>query len=213
MIVDLEAEKAVNSSKRLGVVSAYSQLCAVLGILGLICDLAFQTLYVLYAWRDRRVDKHRNSKVALGKFYCDHCQMLADSLLASRIKRQPISLARFIVPRNVQIARRCRMIKPSRIFEPGFCLWVISWLYLTLPEAPALATTKGLNQIVTPDVQPQGDLSLSFQWQGQEIANPYEFQAELGITKWFEIAIFQGLKPQETIFGCEVGLVQKGPGF
>ena len=103
------------------------------------------------------------------------------------------------------------MIKPSRIFGSGFCLWVIPWLYLTLPETSALATTKGLNQIVTPDVQPQGDLSLSFQWQGQEIANPYEFQAELGITKWFEIAIFQGLKPQETIFGCEVGLVQQDP--
>ena len=88
---------------------------------------------------------------------------------------------------------------------------MISWLYLTLPETSVLATTKGLNQIVTPDVQPQGDLSLSFQWQGQEIANPYEFQAELGLTKWFEVAIFQGLKPQETIFGCEVGLVQKDP--
>jgi len=32
MILDLEAEKAVDSSKRLGLVSGYSQLCAVLGI-------------------------------------------------------------------------------------------------------------------------------------------------------------------------------------
>jgi len=85
MILDLEAEKAVDSSKRLGVVNAYSQLCAALGILGLICDLAFQSLHVLYAWRDRGVDKHRNGKVALGKLYGDHRQMLADSLLASCI--------------------------------------------------------------------------------------------------------------------------------
>src|SRR6516165_7664837 len=85
MIPDLEAEKAVDSSKRLGVVSGYSQLCSVIGILGLICDLAFQSLHVLYAWRGRGVDKHRNGKVALGKLYCDHRQMLSDSLLASGI--------------------------------------------------------------------------------------------------------------------------------
>ena len=73
MILDLEAEKVVDSSKSLGLVSGYSQLCAVLSILGLICDLAFQSLHVLYAWRDRGVDKHRNGKIALGKLYCDHC--------------------------------------------------------------------------------------------------------------------------------------------
>jgi hypothetical protein len=84
-------------------------------------------------------------------------------------------------------------------------------LYFMLPLASALATTKGLSQIVTPDIQPQGDLSLSFQWQGKEIANPYEFQGELGITRSFEVAIFQGIQPSETIFGCEVALVQKDP--
>ena len=87
MNLDLEAEKAVDSSKRLGLASGYSQLCAVLGILGLIRDLAFQSLHVLYAWRDRGMDKHRNGKIALGKLYCDHRQMLADSLLASCIGR------------------------------------------------------------------------------------------------------------------------------
>jgi hypothetical protein len=101
--------------------------------------------------------------------------------------------------------------KSSTISVCPFWPCLVLWLHLTLPMASALATTKGLNQIVTPDVQPRGNLSLSFQWQGQEIANPYEFQAELGITKWFEIAIFQGIEPQETIFGCEVGLVQKDP--
>jgi len=87
VILDLEAEKAVDSSKCLGLVSGYSQLCAVLGILGLIRDLAFQSLHVLYAWRDRGVDKHRNGKVALGKLCRDHRQMPADSLLASCISR------------------------------------------------------------------------------------------------------------------------------
>jgi len=80
MILDLEAEKAVDSSKRLGVVSGYSQLCAVIGILGLICDLAFQSLHVLYAWRDRGVDKHRNGEVANGR------TLLRSSLLRNQIR-------------------------------------------------------------------------------------------------------------------------------
>jgi len=75
----------------------------------------------------------------------------------------------------------------------------------------SFATTKGLSQIVTPDLQPEGDLSFSFQAQDQKIANPYEVQAELGITKWAEIAVFQGFKPGEVIFGTELGLIQKEP--
>ncbi len=85
MVVDLEAEKAVDSSKCLGIVSGHSQLRTELGILGLICDLAFQPLHSLYAWRHRGKDKHRNGEIAFGKLYCDHRQMLADSLLAGRI--------------------------------------------------------------------------------------------------------------------------------
>jgi hypothetical protein len=73
------------------------------------------------------------------------------------------------------------------------------------------ATTKGLSQIVTPDVQPEGDLSISFQAQDSKIANPYELQAELGVTKWAEIAVFKGFDPQEFIFGTEIGLIQKEP--
>ena len=41
MIMDLEAEKAVDSSKCLGTMSGYSQLCTAVGIFGLICGLAF----------------------------------------------------------------------------------------------------------------------------------------------------------------------------
>ena len=34
------------------------------------------------------------------------------------------------------------------------------------------ATTKGLSQIVTPDLQPEGDLSLSFQAQDMQLVEP-----------------------------------------
>ncbi len=70
----------------------------------------------------------------------------------------------------------------------------------------ARATTKGLSQIVTPDLQGPGDLSLSFQAQSERIANPYELQAEMGLTKWAEFAVFRGFKPDEWIFGTEFGL-------
>jgi hypothetical protein len=85
MIVDLEVEKAVDSSKCLGIVSGHTQLRTALGILGLICDFAFQPLHGLYAGRYRGMDKHRNGKIALGKLYGDHRQMLTDSLLGSCI--------------------------------------------------------------------------------------------------------------------------------
>jgi len=83
---------------------------------------------------------------------------------------------------------------------------------LVLSLAPAVwATTKGLNQIVTPDLQPEGVLSISAQAQDARIANPAELQFELGLTKWAEVAAFQGFRPREEIFGTEVGLWQQGP--
>jgi hypothetical protein len=75
----------------------------------------------------------------------------------------------------------------------------------------ALATTKGLSQIVTPDLEGPGDLSLSFQAQSEQIANPYELQVEMGLTKWAEFAIFRGFKPDDWIFGTELGLLTKEP--
>jgi hypothetical protein len=85
-------------------------------------------------------------------------------------------------------------------------------LTLALAFLPsARATTKGLSQIVTPDLQSEGDLSLSFQAQSMRIANPYELQSELGLTKWAEVAVFKGFKPNELIFGTEFGLIQKEP--
>jgi hypothetical protein len=77
--------------------------------------------------------------------------------------------------------------------------------------SPSFATTKGLSQIVTPDLQPVGDLSLSLQIQDKRIANPYELQAELGLTKWAEVAVFRGFQPDDWIFATEIGLLTKEP--
>lgn len=87
--------------------------------------------------------------------------------------------------------------------------WV-ALLCLCVP-APLRATTKGLSQIVTPDLQAEGDLSLSLQIQDKRIANPYELQAELGVTKWAEVAFFQGFDPNEEIFATEIGILRKEP--
>jgi hypothetical protein len=85
-------------------------------------------------------------------------------------------------------------------------------LVLSIAAArPAFATTKGLSQIVTPELQDEGDLSISFQAQNKQIGNPFELQAELGLTSWGEIAIFKGFDPEEVIFGTEIGLLRKQP--
>ena len=83
--------------------------------------------------------------------------------------------------------------------------------FLALTVGAASATTKGLNQIVTPDVQPYGQFSVSLQDQGAQIGDPYEVQLELGITHNFEAAYFQGFVPGEEILGVEYGIVAKGP--
>ncbi len=86
-----------------------------------------------------------------------------------------------------------------------------SALAVLLAAAPAGATTKGLSQIVTPDLQPVGQLSLSFQAQARKIGDPYEIQAELGLTKWIEAAVFQGFSPDDEVLGTEIALVDHGP--
>lgn len=74
--------------------------------------------------------------------------------------------------------------------------------------ASSPATTKGLNQIVTPDIQGVGSLSLSAQIQHQMIGNSEQVQYELGLSKNFEVAAFQGLKPGAFSVAAELGLVQ-----
>src|SRR5437762_8877559 len=87
----------------------------------------------------------------------------------------------------------------------------VTMLAIRAGAPPCLATTKGLSQIVTPDLQGEGDLSLSLQIQDKRIANPYELQAELGLTKWAEVAVFRGFQPDDWIFGTEIGLLTKEP--
>jgi hypothetical protein len=79
------------------------------------------------------------------------------------------------------------------------------------PSCSAQATTKGLSQILTPDLQLPGELSLSAQVQSLHIANPYELQAEMGLTRWAEVAVFKGFKPNEVILGTEIGLLTTEP--
>jgi len=89
---------------------------------------------------------------------------------------------------------------------------IIVVMITILSSVPSsFATTKGLSQIVTPDLQAEGDLSLSLQIQDKRIANPYELQAEIGLTKWAEIAVFRGFQPDDWIFGTEVGILTKEP--
>lgn len=88
----------------------------------------------------------------------------------------------------------------------------LMFVLLGVASSPrACATTKGLSQIVTPDLQSPGDFSLSLQVQNERIANPYQLQAELGLMKWAEVALFRGFKPNELIFGTEFGLIQREP--
>ncbi len=75
----------------------------------------------------------------------------------------------------------------------------------------ARATIVGLNQIVTPEIQPAGVLALSAQAEHDAIGNSQQIQFELGITPRFELAWFQGLKPGEGFFASEFNLVQEGP--
>jgi hypothetical protein len=96
--------------------------------------------------------------------------------------------------------------------EPiSFVMITLVMIVLLLSAPSSFATTKGLSQIVTPDLQPEGDLSLSFQIQDKRIANPYQLQAELGLTNWGEVAVFRGFQPDEWILGTEIGLLRKEP--
>lgn len=75
----------------------------------------------------------------------------------------------------------------------------------------ASATIVGLNQIVTPEIQPAGILALSAQAQHTLIGNSQQLQLELGLTPRFEVAWFQGFTPGEGLFSTELNLVHDGP--
>jgi hypothetical protein len=100
---------------------------------------------------------------------------------------------------------------PARKKPISFVKTIVAIIVVVSGAPSSFATTKGLSQIVTPDLQPEGDLSLSFQIQDKRIANPYELQAEIGVTKWAEVAVFRGFRPDDWIFATEIGLLTKEP--
>jgi hypothetical protein len=101
-----------------------------------------------------------------------------------------------------------RLHRPPRLFT-GLAAPLLLACFLTVARLPA--TVVGLNQIVTPDIQPPGVLSLSAQAQHAAIGNSQMIQFELGIMPRFELAVFEGLKPAETLFATELNLIQTGP--
>jgi hypothetical protein len=109
------------------------------------------------------------------------------------------------------VGKNCKRCGGCSRGQIGFAAAILIALTSVANIPSAFATTKGLSQIVTPDLQGEGDLSLSLQIQDKRIANPYELQAELGLTKWAEVAVFRGFQPDEWILGTEIGLLTKEP--
>ena len=105
--------------------------------------------------------------------------------------------------------RSRRIDPPTGGFAAANIIIAVATIFVC--ASPAFATTKGLSQIVTPDLQAEGDLSLSLQIQDKRIANPYELQAELGLTKWAEVSVFRGFQPDDWIFATELGILTKDP--
>ena len=104
-----------------------------------------------------------------------------------------------------------KQIEGTRSKPINFTAIVLTMFAILSSASSSFATTKGLSQIVTPELQAPGDLSLSFQVEDEKIGNPYQLQAEMGLTKWAEFAVFRGFKPDEWIFGTEFGLLTKEP--
>ena len=108
--------------------------------------------------------------------------------------------------------RSVRRVNQAKRMKPQ---WLLIFCFLVIVDISFVprssATTKGLSQIVTPDLQREGELSVSFQAQSEKIGNPYQLQAEMGLTKWAEFAVFRGFKPDDWIFGTEFGLLTKEP--
>jgi hypothetical protein len=96
--------------------------------------------------------------------------------------------------------------------EPiNFVTIIVLMIVFLVSASSSVATTQGLNQIATPDVQAEGTLALSFDVQDRKIGNPYQVQAEMGLTKWFEIDIFQGFKPNDSVIENWIALKRNVP--
>jgi hypothetical protein len=102
----------------------------------------------------------------------------------------------------------CRRNKGIYMTKLRIVLLVASSLYIALTASMAMATTKGLNQIVTPDIQTDGVLSVSYQQTDPNIADREQIQLEYGFNKRFEAALFQGFSPDDEVLSVEYGIIQ-----
>jgi hypothetical protein len=73
----------------------------------------------------------------------------------------------------------------------------------------ARATIVGLNQIVTPDIQPEGLLSVNFQVEHPALGDSRQILLDLGINKSLEFTYFGGITTGHNAVGAQVALVQK----
>jgi hypothetical protein len=104
------------------------------------------------------------------------------------------------------------MLNATRLWlRRAKCAAVLAAVALTAVAAasPAAATLEGLNQIVTPDIQPFGVLSAAFLAQQRAIGNPGQLQLEYGISPKLGAAVFRGFSPGRTAGGIEYGLIQQ----
>lgn len=90
-------------------------------------------------------------------------------------------------------------------------LCLVTAVCLAALHAPAWATALGLNQISTPDIQPLGVLAISGQFEHEALGNPQQLQLEIGLTRSFEVALFQGFSPFKPVFNAEYALVDTKP--
>jgi hypothetical protein len=106
-----------------------------------------------------------------------------------------------------KVLKNVGRISDRRIASAAYAVIVL----IAVTVASSSPATTGWVEVTTPDLQPEGELALSFQLQDTKIGNPYELEAEMGLTKWAEVAVFRGLDPDEWIFGTEVGLRTEEP--
>lgn len=88
-------------------------------------------------------------------------------------------------------------------------LAVLAATVLTLVGIPASATIAGFNQIATPEIQPQGVLSINCQTGNKALENATQLQLELGVTESVGVAVFQTFSPCKTLFNAELALVNR----
>lgn len=109
------------------------------------------------------------------------------------------------MPKNIINYWPLRLIR--RHIQTISCSALIACLAVVSVDS-AEATTKGLNQIVTPDIQPDGVLSVSLQQTDPNITDRYQAQFEYGFTNRFEAALFQGFAPDDEVLNVEYGIIQ-----